>query len=98
MLRMLCRNHVADFSKWKAVFDSHSAAHKQAGLHLESLWRGLEGPHNVFFVFRIEELSRAKAFISSPDAAAAGKQSGVLDGDYWFLTDSENPPAPASSA
>ena len=87
MIRMLCRNKVADFPKWKAVFDSHASAHKQAGLIRENLWRGLEDANTVFFIFRVEDLAKAKAFISSPDAAAAGKTSGVIDGNYWFTTD-----------
>jgi len=32
MIVMLCRNRVTDFSKWKAVFDSHAQAHRAAGL------------------------------------------------------------------
>ena len=85
MVRMLCRNKVADFGKWKAIFDSHKNAHRQAGLTLESLWRGLDNPNNVFFVFAVADLQRAQAFISAPIAAQAGKDAGVLEGDYWFV-------------
>jgi hypothetical protein len=85
MVRMLCRNKVADFGKWKAVFDSYNGAHQQAGLTLESLWRVLEDPSNVFFVFAVADLNRAKSFISAPDAAKTGRDAGVLAGDYWFV-------------
>lgn len=85
MIRMLCRNKVADFGKWKAIFDTHRDAHRQAGLTLESLWRTLEDPSSFFFVFAVADLSRAKAFISSPDATKSGKESGVLEGEYWFV-------------
>ncbi len=85
MIRMLCRNKVADFRRWKAIFDSHQRAHQQAGLILESLWRGLEDASNIFFVFAVEDLNRAKAHISAPDAAQAGKDAGVLEADYWFV-------------
>jgi hypothetical protein len=88
MIRMLCRNKVADFGKWKTVFDSHKEAHRQAGLKLESLWRGLEDPNQVFFVFAVADLERAKAFITAPEAARAGRDSGVLEGDYWFVKES----------
>jgi hypothetical protein len=84
---MLCRNKVADFRKWKAVFDSHKHAHQNAGLTLEGLWRGLEDDNNIFFIFAVADLTRAKAFISAPDAAQIGKDAGVLEGDYWFVTD-----------
>ena len=86
MLRMLCNNNVADFSKWTAVFDSHVGAHKQAGLIGENLWLEREDPSSVFFIFHVEDLAKAKAFIS-PDAATAGKASGVIEGNYWFLND-----------
>src|SRR5262245_39237656 len=47
MIRMICRNKLADFTKWKSVFDSHAGAHRKAGLSLESLWRGIENPNEV---------------------------------------------------
>ena len=89
MLVMLCRNRVADFAKWKAVFASHAQAHRQAGLRLTNVWRGLEDPNNVFFLFEVTSLDKARAFISNPAAAEAGKASGVLDGEYHFLESSK---------
>ena len=88
MLVTLCRNGVADFPKWKAVFDSRAPAHRSAGLRLRDLWRDLEEPNNVFFVFEIESLDKARAFISHPAGDEAGKTSGVLDGEYHFLESS----------
>lgn len=88
MLVMLCRNRVADFAKWKAVFASHAQAHREAGLRLMHLWRGLEDPNSVFFLFEVTSLDKARAFISNPAAAEAGKASGVLDGEYHFLESS----------
>ena len=69
MVVMLCRNRVADFAKWKAVFASHASAHREAGLRLMNLWRGLEDPNNVFFLFEVTSLDKARAFISNPAAA-----------------------------
>jgi hypothetical protein len=86
---MLCRNRVVDFSKWKAVFDSHAQAHRTVGLHLNNLWRDLKEPNNVFFLFEVTNMDNAQAFISNPDAAKAGKASGVLDGEYHFLESSQ---------
>jgi len=85
MLVMLCRNRVADFAKWRAVFASHASAHREAGLRLMNLWRGVEEANNVFFLFEVTSLDKARAFISDPAAAEAGKASGVLDGEYHFL-------------
>ena len=85
MMVMLCRNRVSDFAKWKGVFDSHAHAHCDAGLHLKDIWRGVEEPNNVFFLFEVTDAAKARAFISNPAAAEAGKTSGVIDGEYHFL-------------
>ena len=88
MIVMLCRNRVVDFTKWKGVFDSHAAAHLAAGLHLRDLWQDLEDPNQIFFVLEVNSLEKARAFISDPAAAEAGKTSGVLEGEYHFLQSS----------
>jgi hypothetical protein len=88
MVVMLCRNRVADFAKWRGVFASHAQAHRDAGLRLMNLWRDVAEPNNVFFLFEVTNLDKARAFISNPAAAEAGKASGVLDGEYHFLESS----------
>jgi hypothetical protein len=87
MTYMLCRNRVADFLRWKAVFASHEAAHLEAGLRLVRLWRTVGDPNNVFFVFEVGSLDKAREFISNPEAAKAGTASGVIDGEYQFVED-----------
>ena len=84
---LFCRNRVADFARWKAVFTSHQAAHRSAGLRLVKLWRSIEEPNNVFFLLEVASVDEARDFISTPEAAQAGPVSGVLDGEYYFLED-----------
>ena len=86
MTVMFCRNRVADYSAWKAVFDSNIAAHRDTGLSLTHLWREVEDPNNVFFVFDVANLDRARAFINDPKGAEVGRIAGVLDGEFHFLT------------
>lgn len=85
MTYMLCRNRVADFSKWKRIFDSHAEAHRAAGLNLVHLWRSLGDPNNLFFLFEVSSIEKAQAFVNAPESAEAGKESGVIDGDIYFL-------------
>lgn len=89
MIYMLCRNKVADFEKWHQAFASHKQAHLASGMKLIHLWRQLEESNNVFFVFEIYSLENAKAFINSPEAKEAGKEFGVLEGEYHFVESSE---------
>jgi hypothetical protein len=87
MIYMLCRNRVADFPKWRAVFASHQAAHRNAGLQLVDLWRGVEEPNNIFFLFEVASMDKAREFIGNPEAAKAAQASGVIDGEYHFIED-----------
>jgi hypothetical protein len=85
MLWMLCRNKVTDFAARKAVFDSHREAQEASGLTLENLWRSIDDPNHIFFLFAVADLHQAKAFISSPDAARAAQETDVIEGEYWFV-------------
>jgi hypothetical protein len=85
MLAMLVRNRVEDYSRWKSVFDSQDPAAREAGLHLTDLWRDVEDPNNVFFLFRISDLDKARVFVADPKSAEVGKAAGVVDGEIHIL-------------
>lgn len=87
MQYMLSRNRVKDFEQWKAVFSSHQEAHKAAGLELISILRKVEDPNDFYFVFKVESLEKAQAFIDDPASAEAGQDAGVIDGEYHFVED-----------
>ena len=38
-------------------------------------------------MWRADSIDRAREFISNPDAAKAGADSGVIDGEYHFAGD-----------
>ncbi len=85
MKAMLCRNRVENYSKWREIFDANTEGGRVAGLHLMNMWRSVEDPNNVFFVFQIDDVDKARAFIESPEAAETGRASGVIDGECHFL-------------
>ena len=87
MTYMLCRNRVADFSQWKAVFAANAGVAQAAGLRLVNMWRSVEEPNNVFFMFEVASMDKAREFISNPEAAKAGEASGVVDGECHFVED-----------
>ncbi|AXK40070.1 hypothetical protein [Crenobacter cavernae] len=85
MIYMVCRNRVADYARWKMVFDSHAKAHRAAGLELVHFWRSLEDPNNVFYVFEVADIERARAFVKRPGSEEAAEAAGVLDGELHFV-------------
>jgi len=86
MKYMLCRNKVTDFAQWKKVFDSHADAQQQSGLQLQRLWRGIDNSNEVFILFEVTDLEKARGFVTSPKVADAQRQSGVLEKpDIFFM-------------
>jgi hypothetical protein len=86
MTHMLVRHRVADFPTWRRVFDSHAAAQRAAGLHVRLVLRRRDDPAEVVLLFDVEDVDRAKGFVTSPDVPDAQSASGVVDRpDIVFL-------------
>lgn len=89
MTYMLCRNRVENFARWKRGFDSHAGDHHKTGLTLQRMWRDKADGNQVFFMFEVQSMKKAKAFIGAPEAAEAGRKFGVLDGEYHFVRETK---------
>jgi hypothetical protein len=85
---ILIRHKVADFAKWKPVYDAHGSARADAGLKEERLLRNIENPSEVVLLFSASDLNKAKQFAASDDLRQRMQQAGVNDKpDIWFLKD-----------
>ncbi len=83
---ILIRHKVADFAKWKPVYDGHASARASAGLKEEHLLRNIDNPNEVILLFSAEDLNKAKAFAASPDLRERMQTAGVSDKpDIYFL-------------
>ena len=86
MIHMLVRHKVADFAKWKPVYDAHASARQSAGLKEEHLLRNADDPNEVILLFSAQDLNKAKAFAASDDLRQAMQKAGVSDKpDVYFL-------------
>ncbi len=76
-LAMLVSHGIADYAKWKAVFDGHQEARKQASCLGHHILRGVDDPNRVTIYCLATDLNRVKAFLESSDLAEAMSESGV---------------------
>ena len=79
MTYMLCRHKVADYAHWKNAFDSSSTAQHNAGLKLELLWCGIDDPNEVFMLFEVEDVTKARAYVTSPVIFDARQKTGIFN-------------------
>lgn len=77
MAHILVRHKVADYAKWKQVYDDHQAAREAAGLENLHLWLNEDDPNEVTILFEAADLAKAKALISSPELKESMEASGV---------------------
>ena len=78
MYYLLCKHKVADFTKWRQIFDAHAEAQRKAGLHLLHVLRDITDPNLVVLLFRADDLEQARAFTGSPKASESAQVSGVI--------------------
>jgi hypothetical protein len=84
---LLVRHKVADFSTWKAGYDSHSPARQKAGLQEEHLLRNIDDPNEVILLFEAEDIEKAREFANSSDLRETMQKVGVIDKpDIYFLS------------
>jgi hypothetical protein len=87
MSHLLIRHKVADFAKWKASYDHHAGVRKAAGLTESNLLRSAENPNEVFILFTVSDVNKAKALTGSADLRAEMQKAGVVDKpDVYFLS------------
>jgi hypothetical protein len=84
---VLVRHKVADFSKWKPVYDAHLPARQAAGAKELHLLRNIDDPNEAVILFEVEDLQKAREFSASDDLRERMQEAGVIDKpDIYFLT------------
>ena len=88
MIFMLCRHRVADFVRWHKVFESHAEAQREAGLHVLYLLHDTIDYNHITYLFRVDDVDKAKAFTQAPVASEAVQESGIIGPfEMLYLTD-----------
>lgn len=84
-MELFVRNRVADYDTWMAVVERDEAARVAAGLKILHVWRSVDDPNEIFFVLSVRDRAEAETFMATPEAAQAGRDAGVIDGEYRFV-------------
>jgi quinol monooxygenase YgiN len=91
MPSMFIKHRVADYAKWKPLFDEHEPARREAGAIAHSLHRDADDPNVVILTFTVKDLSRAKEFAASENMRSTMERAGVEGRpEIWFAEDLED--------
>ncbi len=87
MSYLFIRHRVADYDRWKSVYDADREKREAATLTERHLFRDAEDPNQVVLLFEVGDLDRALAFSRSDDLQQVMNQAGVLGGPEVLVLD-----------
>jgi len=88
MVHVLVRHKVADFTRWKELFDSHLSARKQAGELDFHLFQSVNDPREITLLLDWDSVEHARQFMGSDDLKTKMQQAGVMGApDVQYLED-----------
>ncbi len=89
---ILVRHKVADYTKWKPVFDEHGTSRQASGSKGGYLFRNIDDPNEVFVLLEWTDLEQARQLGQSEDLRQAMQRGGVVDQpDIYFLEEVDRP-------
>jgi hypothetical protein len=78
MIKMYVRHTVADYAKWRAVFDEHNATRKKFGAAKTDVFTNAQNPKEILTVIEWGNKEQANNFLEKSDIKEIMKEAGVL--------------------
>jgi hypothetical protein len=87
MIYILVSHKVADFEKWKPVFDSDEKARKSFGVNVKKLFRSVDEPNDLHILFDAPDEASAKGCIERPELKKLMESAGVISEPVFKIMD-----------
>jgi hypothetical protein len=75
---MAIHHRVADYTKWRPVYDAHEQTRVAAGVTNGKVYQSKADPNDVVMLFDVADVSKAKEFSQSQDLKSKMQEAGVL--------------------
>ena len=87
MTTLFVRHQVADYSKWRQVYDAFGPTQKTLGVQEQAVYQAIDNPNDITVRHEFASLAAAQAFGGSPELGAAMHDAGVEGAPtVWFTT------------
>ncbi|HEX5368289.1 MAG TPA: antibiotic biosynthesis monooxygenase [Dehalococcoidia bacterium] len=88
MAVLLVRHKVADYDKWRQVYEEDAAQRKAAGCSGTHLFRNAKDPNDITINFQWDSIENAEKFFGDPKLQEVLQSGGVIgQPDVWFVDD-----------
>jgi hypothetical protein len=74
----LIKHRVADYAKWRAVFDDKASLRQENGEKKTYVFCNADDPNNLVLLFEWDNLEKARRYSQDPRPRAAMQDAGVM--------------------
>ena len=86
MAQLFVHHQVADYTKWREVYDSMDATRRQYGMTSARVFRAAGNPNEITIQTEWPSVEHARAYATSPDLKTGMEKAGVISQpDVAFL-------------
>ena len=78
MAIMFVRHQVADYAKWRQVYDNFGPTQQSRGVKAEAVYRAADNPNDVTVTHDFATLEAAQQFAASDDLRNAMSNAGIV--------------------
>ncbi|MEJ1935562.1 antibiotic biosynthesis monooxygenase [Nostoc sp. NIES-2111] len=85
MTTLFVRHTVANYAKWRALYDSFAPVQAKGGVTAEAVYQSVDDPNDITVTHEFSSLEAARAFVAAPELKAAMSEAGVVGAPtIWF--------------
>ncbi|MGA8015209.1 MAG: cyclase [Candidatus Dormiibacterota bacterium] len=70
-------HRVADYPRWRKVYDEFEPVQKTGGVIKESVYQSKDDPNNVLVLHTFSTMAQAESFLANPELKSAMERGGV---------------------
>lgn len=85
MPHILAKQKNVKVDDMRALLTEHAPIHAQYGLYMEQVWQNLDDINEVHFLFRTDDLAKAKEFILNAHKEAREQDPNINLPEMTFL-------------
>lgn len=87
MATMFVRHQVADYAKWRQVYDDFGPTQQRLGVKAQTVYRASDNPNDVTVTHDFAALEAAQQFAASDDLRNAMSNAGIVgEPTIWFAS------------
>ena len=87
MTTLFVRHQVADYAKWRQVYDGIAPVQKAMGVQDQAVYQAIDNPNDVTVTHEFASLDAAQTWAGSPELRSAMHDDGVQGAPtVWFTT------------